>query len=604
VRGEHIETDLQPFDIKLASTLAWKNRDALIKAKTNSRANKDLLLAVDNNEALIALQNLLAHLTNETRAVLGLVPTDGPDEVEQKVQLALQKQNDAIDLKAKEEIALLQGKKVAVLGGKDLTPSNDVLKKPYDSKITTAKLTRLFEEEQFDESLSTLDTVLKKKNLHLSDQAIKGLLLLLSHNYDITKEDKLEECGNQIADVLMKNFYTAFGNSDNKDDAFSFVENTVTPHKDAMSLTQKGIMNTYSVHLYNVAKKLFAERLVKGQEFKAATFFKEVEEREFTLAMKNMLPKVLGLSEPKIDQYVSATLTLTTYNQLEREAITKQAKRILIARTLDNAPKLPLEEVVHSAVNEAIQQTVDAPHRIVVQRTQKKQTIVDETTFDFDHIVRRSSTALQKLMFTKILGMDERSITVQNHMNCFSSLEDVSAISLLSGLVSLVDDLKDDSFGTSQVSESARQKTKRALIKRFAKIEEKLLADSIVHDALDKNTIELKADFKNTLSSRLGSQDSNVQQKALANMDDHALQTLYNALVADPEDQVAFVDSQLIAQRILRIITAAHTGKHTNAIDYTFHDFMDYLMRATDDESVDIALSDTKNLVTKETLLQ
>lgn len=602
VHGEHIETDLQPFDIKLASTLAWKNRDALIKAKGDSRSNKDLLRTDDNNETLIQTQTLLAHLTNEARVVLGLAPTDGPHEVEQKIKLALKSQDDAINLQANQETDDLQRKKTAVLGAKDLTPPIGDLNEPFKSTAQTSLASRMQMEEQFYDAVSMLDDVLKSKDLHLSDQAIKGLLLLFSHNNDITKETDIKKCGKTISIALMKNFYAVFG-ADNPQDALENVKNTLIPHRDAVNPKLRKAMNTYCVHIYNVAKRLFAEGIVKDKAFKAVHILEIAEKRELVYALKDLLPRALGQSTSKIEQTLTEMLNTTSYGHQKRKEIIKQAKRILIARTLANAPKLPREEILHMAVNEAIQQTVDAPDRLVVQRTKKKQTVVDETLFDFDHIVRRSSATLQKLMFTKILGMDERSIAFQNQLSCFSSLEEVSATSLLSGLVSLVDDLTGDVFGTTRVTKSARHNTKVALIKRFAKIEKQLLADSIVHDALKKDTIALRMDFRNTLSSRLGSQDSKIQQKALANMGDQALQSLYNALVSDPEDQVAFVDSQLIAHRILRIITAAHAGKHTNAIDYTFHDFMDYIMRATDDESVDIALSDKKGVVTKEALL-
>lgn len=603
VHGDHIEPDLQPFYIKIASTLAWKSRDAFMKAKGASRSNKALLRDVDDNDSLIALQNLLAHLPNDARILLGLAPTDGPNEVEQKIKLALKNQRDKIDTKATKKIKKLQRQKENALGQKDLRPSNVTLENPFESAAKTAKLVRLSLEDQFDDSISILDDVLRDKELDLSNDALSGLLLLLSHHRDITQEADLKECGAKIADALMGKFYAAFG-TDNNNDALRIIKNTLVPHRDSLSLEQqKTIDDYYCKSVYRAAKKLFASEITKDKQFNPLSILKVLEDRAFKSFLENPQVKKLGLSQAKIDQDMLELLSATPYNQQEKKEIIKQAKRILIARHSQQILKLPLDELIHDVVNESIQQTIDAPNRHVVHHTKKKQTRVDETSFDFDHIVRRSSATLKKLMFTKILGMDERSIAFQNQLSCFSSLEEVSANSLLSGLVSLVDDLTGDVFGTTRVTESTRHNTKRALIKRFAKIEEQLLSDSIVHDALQKDTIALRMDFRNTLSSRLGSQNSKIQQKALANMNDQALQSLYNALVANPEDQVAFVDSQLIAHRILRIITAAHTGMHINAIDYTFHDFMDYIMRATDDESVDIALSDTKGLMTKESLL-
>ncbi|MGN6671021.1 MAG: hypothetical protein ACTHJ4_05740, partial [Candidatus Nucleicultricaceae bacterium] len=248
----------------------------------------------------------------------------------------------------------------------------------------------------------------------------------------------------------------------------------------------------------------------------------------------------------------------------------------------------------------AIAKSWDAAHPKTIQTTPNHHRL---QRVDFDDIVRKSSVTLERLMMTKLLGLDENIVTKGQYVDCFSSLEIISPSLLLNGLVNLIDELAMDGLEKGSHVIEARYQTKKALMKRLAKFETHLFNDTFMGEALQKKTISLKQDFKTTLSRELHHTDKTAQLDVLHTLNAHQLQHLYNALVAEPEDMVAYIDNQLITHRLVRMISAAHTPAPRLSIDYTFHDFMDTVMHGIDADAIDVDLTENGAIRKKERLL-
>lgn len=573
-----LDLALTAFDLKLASSLLWQARDHRLEIKQAKAHRKAELEESNNQKAIKTLQNLLPRMTHEMREELGIHDYDDQEDLQHALdgeihRLTDLKQQTKADLEVR-----MERSKTAKLGAvQDPIPTTK-LRKPSSK---AEKIAKKLHEKLIDRMCDAVD------DAHWDNAVTRGIMLLLSKKFNITSiEDferskpAIEESAKKIRAGLTAQFHQELGSATEKE-AIDHVYATLAPFTDAMSEQNIRALKTYAHILYNKMQREFFKTITTGKAFDFDTAINTIERNIFGEHSELLIEKTYGLSLKTFESDIAQSLTDTLHLKRDVLKITNQVKRMVVGYSALNLKPPSLMDVI----NGAIAQCFDAPHRVIIKKAALNR---DSAQEDFSEIIRRSSRTLEKLMFTRLLGLDERTLVHGDYRTCFTSLEGVNPSLLLSGLINLIDELPQEDLKDIRDSDEKRYKTKKALIKRFAKVEEKLLAHQSIHQLLEKDSIPLKPDFKSSLTKALGN-DHAQQLRAVSLMQPNQLQELYNSLVADKDDQVAYVKSDVVAHRLLRIIDAAHNASSARGIDYTFHDFMDYFMYAVDSDDLDLS---------------
>lgn len=580
VSSDAFKEKLSAFEITLASSLAWQKHGNFIKQEKLKNDLNQKSEEEEISEIQSTMQNFFTLFTPEIRAALGLSLVDNNAKVFEIIKNATQNQHDLLEQMTMQQRKNIKKEKddtlgmVGILALKDL-PLIQIFSDP--EKLSKNKFQ------------THLDRLFKKVSKHLSfleNDMIQGFMLMLSEKLKIhTPDDLTREKGNLkkgtkvIAKQLLEQFYALFGVI-NEADVIGTLMKRFTPFDDTLDGNQKNIMKVYATYFFNKARRHYFEHISSGLPLDLNSLLDQTENKALENTIWHISPYNHALFL-ELDHEVPHRLKSVHYGDSDIKKIIHQAKRILIAKQLHQSPKETLEQVLTLA----IAQSMDAANRKTIQTTPKHQTL---QRVDFDEIARKSSVTLERLMMTKLLGLDESITTKGQYADCFSSLEAISPSLLLNGLVGLIDELTLDGLEKGPHAVEARYQTKKALMKRFAKFETYFFNDGFMGEALQKKTIPLKQNFTTTLLHELHHTEKTAQLEVLATLNNHQLQNLYNTIVFEPEDMVAYVDNQLITHRLVRMISAAHMPTPMSFIDYTFHDFMDTVVHGIDADAIDL----------------
>lgn len=586
--------DLSVFEITLSSSLAWQKHDDLIRQKGLKSTLKEKTEEQEKEQLSDAMQSLTPLFTATIKGELGLNMGDGKMEIKAAMETALRNQDIMnVQFIAHKRNELEQSKQM-VLGNTDQL-KDAILQEPITDPKTAGK----------KDFASHLDRFLRKISKHLGffdDTTIKGFMLILSERFNIrtpsdltNKKVDLKKSVEIISKELLEKFHDLF-HATNERDATSVIKSHIIAFEDALDGDQKSAMTSYAYSFYCKAKNHYFNDLSSGFPIEWRSFLDKIEDSYFKNKLSPYLKLKHNLTMPEFEQEMTIRLQYSQYSEQDIKKIILQAKRVVIAQEIVHSENQSLEQILTLAIN----QSIDAPNRKPLRIKQKNQSIQQ---IDFDDVIRKSSPTLERLLMSKILGLDESIAAKGQYAECFSSLELVSSSMLLNGLLGLIDELDIDGFEKESDSIEARHQAKRALIKRFAKFEVHMLDDASLNQILNKKAIPLKQNFKITLASELHHNDREAQLRVLATMNHHQLKDLYNSLVFEPNDMIPYVDNQLITHRLMRIVSAAHANNDRTSIDYTFHDHMDTIMHNIDADTFDIDLSERSSTHRKESLL-
>ncbi|MGN6670866.1 MAG: hypothetical protein ACTHJ4_04940, partial [Candidatus Nucleicultricaceae bacterium] len=254
ISSNAFKENLSPFEITLASSLAWQKHDSFVKQRGLKKALKQSVEEKEISEIQASMQNFLTLFTPEIRAELGLSLVDNKAKVVEIIENATKNQNNLLEgMTTQQRVDIKKGKNAALDMGGIVALKDKSLKKtfPKPEKLSKGKFQ------------THMDRLLKKVSKHLSfldDSVIQGFMLMLSEKFnihtpiDLTREKvNLKKSVEIIAKQLLEQFYGLLG-VHNEADAIDTLMKRFTPFDDALDGTEKDLMKRYATYFSNKAR--------------------------------------------------------------------------------------------------------------------------------------------------------------------------------------------------------------------------------------------------------------------------------------------------------------------------------------------------------------